>query len=80
MSCAFDAKTGNEVLCNERAHFGPITGLEISPDRAHFITSNKDKTARVRSTLYLLSAFFTERIPLLPCPMISYVILIPFEF
>lgn len=44
----FDAKTGEEVNCNERAHLDLITDIQLSPDRSYFITSSKDKTARVR--------------------------------
>lgn len=44
----FDAKTGDEVLNNERAHMDNITDLQLSPDKSYFITSSKDKTARVR--------------------------------
>ena len=43
----FDAKTGEEVLNNERAHMDVITDLQLSPDRSYFITSSRDKTARV---------------------------------
>ena len=43
----FDAKTGEEVLNNERAHMDTVTDLQLSPDRTYFITSSKDKTARV---------------------------------
>lgn len=44
----FDAKTGDEVLSNERAHSDVVTDLQMSPDRSYFITSSKDKSARVR--------------------------------
>lgn len=44
----FDAKTGEEVDNNERAHNDVVTDLQISKDRTYFITSSKDKTARVR--------------------------------
>jgi translation initiation factor 3 subunit I len=44
----FDWKTGEEVNNNERAHMDVVTDLQISPDRTYFITSSKDKTARVR--------------------------------
>lgn len=43
----FDAKTGEEVNNNERAHMDVITDLQLSPDRSYFITSSRDKTARV---------------------------------
>ena len=48
----FDAKTGEEVNNNERAHMDTVTDLQLSPDRSYFITSSKDKTARVRICLY----------------------------
>lgn len=47
----FDAKTGEEVLNNERAHMDTVTDMQLSPDRTYFITSSKDKTARVCSIL-----------------------------
>ena len=43
----FDAKTGEEVQSNEKAHMDVITDLQVSPDRSYFVTSSKDKTARV---------------------------------
>ena len=52
----FDAKTGDEVLNNERAHMDVVTDLQLSPDRTYFITSSKDKTARVRFSVFC-SAF-----------------------
>lgn len=48
----FDAKTGEEVASNERAHMDVVTDLQLSPDRTYFITSSKDKTARVRASLH----------------------------
>lgn len=44
----FDVKTGDEVNNNERAHMDVVTDLQLSKDRTYFITSSKDKTARVR--------------------------------
>jgi WD40 repeat protein len=43
----FDVKTGDEVLNNERAHMDIVTDLQLSQDRSYFVTSSKDKTARV---------------------------------
>ncbi len=43
----FDAKNGDEVLNNERAHMDVVTDLQMSPDGTYFVTSSKDKTARV---------------------------------
>ena len=51
----FDVKTGEEVLNNERAHMDVVTDLQLSPDRTYFITSSKDKTARVCLSCSLLS-------------------------
>ena len=47
----FDAKTGDEIKLNEHAHRDTVTDLQLSPDRSYFITSSKDKTARVSATL-----------------------------
>ena len=43
----FDYKTGEEVDNNERAHGDEVTDLQASPDRTYFVTSSKDKAARV---------------------------------
>lgn len=43
----FDPKTGDEVHSNEDAHEGLITDLQMSSDGTWFITSSKDKTAKV---------------------------------
>ncbi|KAI0031916.1 WD40 repeat-like protein [Vararia minispora EC-137] len=58
----FDAKTGEEVLNNERAHMDIVTDLQLSEDRSYFITSSKDKTARIHDakTLTVLKTFSTE--------------------
>ncbi|OSX57275.1 hypothetical protein POSPLADRAFT_1041770 [Postia placenta MAD-698-R-SB12] len=58
----FDAKTGEEVLSNERAHMDLVTDLQLSPDRSYFITSSKDKTARLHETrtLTVLKTYSTE--------------------
>ena len=53
----FDAKTGEEVLNNERAHMDIVTDLQLSPDRSYFITSSKDKTARVRNVFLVATSF-----------------------
>lgn len=44
----YDAKTGEEVLATEDSHSAAITDIQLSPDGTYFITSSKDKTARVR--------------------------------
>lgn len=58
----FDAETGEEVLSNERAHMDVVTDLQLSADRSYFITSSKDKTARIHDTktLTVLKTFPTE--------------------
>lgn len=43
----FDVVTGTETANNERAHMDSVTDLQLSPDRTYFVTSSKDKTARV---------------------------------
>lgn len=58
----FDAKSGEEVLNNERAHMDSVTDLQLSADRTYFITSSKDKTARVR-LLFSFSTSFYRLIP-----------------
>ena len=47
----WDAKTGEEVSSNEHAHRDVVTDLQVHPDRTYFVTSSKDKTARVRFVL-----------------------------
>lgn len=44
----FDVTSGTEVANNERAHMDTVTDLQLAPDRSYFLTSSKDKTARVR--------------------------------
>ncbi|KAG0704161.1 WD40-repeat-containing domain protein [Suillus ampliporus] len=58
----FDIATGTEVLNNERAHMDVVTDLQLSPDRSYFVTSSKDKTARLHDTktLRVLKTFTTE--------------------
>jgi translation initiation factor 3 subunit I len=43
----FDMSSGEEVQSNERAHGEVVTDLQMHPDRTYFITSSKDKSARV---------------------------------
>lgn len=43
----YDAKTGEEVIAVNESHSGVITDIQLSPDGTYFITSSKDKTARV---------------------------------
>jgi len=58
----WDAETGDEVLSNDRAHMDVVTDLQLSPDRIYFITSSKDKTARLHETktLEVLKTYVTE--------------------
>lgn len=53
----FDVVTGTEVLNNERAHMDVVTDLQLSTDRSYFVTSSKDKTARVSLSLSVTQAF-----------------------
>jgi translation initiation factor 3 subunit I len=50
------------VLSNERAHVDVVTDLQLSADWSDFITSSKDKTARIHDakTLTALRTFSTE--------------------
>jgi len=50
----WDAKTGEEVLNNEHAHRDVVTDLQMNEDRTYFVTSSKDKTARVCIILSVL--------------------------
>ncbi len=45
----WDVKTGDEIKSHERAHSDVITDLQLAPDRSYFITSSRDKTAKVRA-------------------------------
>jgi len=58
----FDVKTGEEVVSNEKAHMDVITDLQMSRDRTYFVTSSKDKTARLHDTrtLRVLKTYSTE--------------------
>lgn len=60
----FNAKTGEEVESNERAHSDVVTDLQISPDRTYFITSSKDKLARVcNAPLIYESCLTSQNVP-----------------
>ena len=50
----YDVKTGEEVnyVDPDEGHRGEITDMQLSPDGTYFITSSKDKTARVSLSLY----------------------------
>jgi translation initiation factor 3 subunit I len=58
----FDVESGSEIESNERAHGGVVTDLQLSPDRTYFVTSSKDKSARLHETktLRVLKTFTTE--------------------
>ncbi|KAH7885471.1 WD40 repeat-like protein [Phlebopus sp. FC_14] len=58
----FDAVSGTELANNERAHMDTVTDLQLSADRSYFLTSSKDKTARLHDTktLRVLKTYSTE--------------------
>ena len=43
----YDLKTGEELSSVNESHFGEIKDIQLSPDGTYFITSSKDKTAKV---------------------------------
>lgn len=43
----YDVKTGEQVAKVEESHSGEITDIQLSPDGTYFITSSKDKSAKV---------------------------------
>jgi len=43
----YNLKTGDEIVSNKRAHREVVTDIQMSPDRSYFITSSKDKSAKV---------------------------------
>jgi len=57
----FDAKSGEELKSNS-VHEGLITDLQISPDGTWFISSSKDKSAKIIAVddLSVLKTFTTE--------------------
>lgn len=46
----WDAQTGEMIYSVPGVHAEPITDLQWSPDRTFFITSSKDKTAKIHAT------------------------------
>nr|ODN82456.1 pre-rRNA-processing protein PNO1 [Cryptococcus depauperatus CBS 7841] len=58
----FDVKTGKEIQAVEGQHIGMITDIQLSPDGTYFITSSKDKTAKLWDieTLEVMKIFATE--------------------
>ncbi|ODV63996.1 translation initiation factor eIF3 subunit i [Ascoidea rubescens DSM 1968] len=57
----FDAKTG-EFISSVKEHSGVITDLQFSKDRTYFITSSKDKSAKIFDvdTLKLLKVYVAD--------------------
>jgi translation initiation factor 3 subunit I len=53
----FNVKTEEEVDNNERAHGDVVTDMQMSTDGTYCITASKDKSARVRFTGILYSAY-----------------------
>lgn len=49
----YNAKTGEELATNKHAHREIVTDIQMSPDRSYFITSSKDKVAKVCPILWL---------------------------
>ncbi|KZO96525.1 WD40 repeat-like protein [Calocera viscosa TUFC12733] len=58
----FDTKTGEELRAHEKAHHDSVTDLQLSADRSYFITSSKDKSAKLHDsrTLAVLKTYTTE--------------------
>jgi translation initiation factor 3 subunit I len=50
----YDVKTGEEVGVVEGGHSGEITDIQLSADGTYFITSSKDKSARVSLSCFPL--------------------------
>ncbi|KAL7420899.1 translation initiation factor eIF3 subunit [Cryptotrichosporon argae] len=75
----FDAKSGAEVGSNEDSHKAVVTDMQLSPDGTYFITSSKDKTARLFDveTLDEMKVYTTETPLNSACiaPLRPYVIL-----
>ena len=53
----FNAKNGEEIENNERAHSDAVTDLQLSKDRTYCVTSSKDKAARVWDFLLIVVVF-----------------------
>jgi translation initiation factor 3 subunit I len=58
----YDVTSGEEVQTNERAHSDVVTDLQLSKDRTYFITSSKDKSARIHDirNLMVIKTYTTE--------------------
>jgi len=46
----FDVKSGEEINSNQRAHLEQVTDLQLSLDHTYFITSSKDRSAKLHDT------------------------------
>lgn len=75
----YDVKTGEEVEAVTDAHSSNISDMQLSPDGTYFITSSKDKTARIfdSDTLQEMKVYPTETPLNSACiaPLRPYVIL-----
>lgn len=75
----FDAETGEEIESNEKAHMGQIMDLQLSLDGTYFITSSKDKCAKIHDSknLQIIKTFASETPLNSACitPLKPYVIL-----
>lgn len=58
----FDVRSGEEIENNERAHSDVVTDLQLCKDQTYFITSSKDKSARV--SLLFLPCSLSKRVVL----------------
>ncbi|KAG8738033.1 translation initiation factor eIF3 subunit [Ceratobasidium sp. 414] len=58
----FDVKSGEETNSNQRAHLEQVTDLQLSLDRTYFITSSKDRSAKLHETktLKVLKNYMTD--------------------
>ncbi|WAR55432.1 hypothetical protein PtB15_6B173 [Puccinia triticina] len=62
----WDVNTGEEVASKEKNHIGLITDLQMSADRTYFLTSSKDKSARLYDsrTLEVIKSYQDPQTPL----------------
>ncbi|KAG8802085.1 translation initiation factor eIF3 subunit [Serendipita sp. 398] len=58
----YNTKNGEELATNKRAHREVVTDIQLSQDRSYFITSSKDKCAKLfeTKTLEELKTYATE--------------------
>lgn len=64
----YSVKTGEQVAKTEEGHFGEITDIQLSPDGTYFITSSKDKTAKVGSS-------FENHYKTVPCGVVTPILM-----